>query len=162
MKIRLIASLAIAVVAVAAMALPAAAVADNSDVGAFTGVANVTPLGLPGTSPVTGSWSLVTTLTSAVAGAGTLNASGGLSPVANIGAACGMSHGHSGSGTAGAYNLSNLGWVATAGGTLPVTGHYTVAGGSGPVVAIVQAQGGANCASNSANSFQVAGVFAAL
>lgn len=168
MKIRMIALFAVAAVAMAALAGSASALpAANSGVGVFTGTATVAPgLLLPSaTTPVSGTWTLATTVTG-VPVSGALNAGGGLSPVANIGAACGISNGHSGTGTfAGAYNLTDLGWASSAGGTLPVTGHYQKIGGlatdSGPVVALVQAQGGSQCTTG-ATSFTVVGVSALL
>jgi hypothetical protein len=157
MKIRLIAVLAVAALSVMALAVPAAA---HQGVGVFTGTATVTPLGLPiiDGNGETGTWELHTTVTGTQSGA--LDAKGNLGPALGVlGAACGSSSGSDGAGTFGHDSLSNLGWVATAGGTLPVTGNWNT---TGTVVAVVQAQGGAACASNSADSFTVVGVAALL
>lgn len=155
MKIRLIALLA--VVAMAVMAAPASA---DTGVGAFIGTATVSPgLHLPGVPTVSGSWSLLVDVTG-VPASGTLDASGDLGPIANVlGAACGASEGSNGSGTFGHHSLTDLGWAATAGGTLPVTGNYD----GGVVAAVVQAQGGAACVSDAgAEEFQVVGVAALI
>lgn len=89
-------------------------------------------------------------------------ANGFLAPVAaGIGASCGVSNGNGGTGTitVGSDSLStkNVGWVTSAGGTLPVQGDY--ADDSGQFAGIVQAQGGDQCASGTGSStFRVAGV----
>lgn len=155
MKIRLIALLA--VVAMAVMAAPASA---HTGVGAFIGTATVSPgLGLPGATPVSGSWSLTVAVTGAPE-SGTLSAAGALGPIAGVlGAACGASSGSNGSGSFGHHSLSDVGWAATAGGTLPVTGNYD----GGAVAAVVQAQGGVACTQpGGATSFQVVGAAALI
>ena len=153
MKIRLIALLA--VVALAVMAVPASA---DTGVGAFVGTAKVSPgLHLPGATTVSGTWEIDVAVTG-VPVSGDLVADGDLGPIAGVlGAACGASSGTSGDGTFAHHTLSDLGWAATAGGTLPVTGNYD----GGTVVAVVQAQGGAACVSDAgAEEFQVVGVAA--
>lgn len=168
---KFLAMAAVAALAVAMLALPASAA--ETDVGVFTGTATVAEdagpngLHLPSATPHTGSWSLSTTVDTLLHGSGlTLNASGKLSPVAGVGAACGVSNGHSGTGSlTGGITLSDIGWVTSAGGTLPVTGHYvgSAATDSGPFVAVTQAQGGAACANaGGATSFTVVGAAAFL
>jgi hypothetical protein len=108
-------------------------------------------------------------------GAGALNACGQLGPVLGlVGAACGVSTGHSGFGraAAGAFSvkLTNVGWPTSAGGTLPVVADAQNGTETGKAVALVQAQGGAACLGKSGNAtsksggatgFTVVGVFAA-
>lgn len=157
MKIRLIALLA--VVALSVMAVPASA---DQGVGVFQGTAKVTPLGLPVVhgNLETGTWELDATVIAGSA-TGTLEASGQLGPVAGAaGAACGISNGHSGTGTFGADSLSNLGWASSAGGLLPVTGTWTHGAASGDIVALVYATGGDKCVTNNAETFTVVGVAA--
>lgn len=193
---KFIAVLSFAALAMAALALPAAA-ANDVDAGVLSGQARVGKasvcaeaddqgIGLPVLNGVkTGTWALDTTqpgllgvapgaVVSATQGLGDLNACGALGAVAGIGAACGMSHGHSGSGDVDMDNgehvaLSNVGWAATAGGTLPVAGRATPDGKSDvQLLAVVQAQGGAGCISKDgddasktggATVFQVAGAY---
>jgi hypothetical protein len=159
MKIRLIAVLAVTALSVMALVVPASA---SPGVGVFTGDATTSPLGLPVVHGlnVTGTWSLSTTVTGMESGG--LNADGLLGPVSPtpVGASCGLSQGHSGSGTFNDNTLSNLGWRSSAGGVLPVTGDWSDASGSGDVVALVYASGGAACLTNSATTFKVVGVAA--
>lgn len=113
-----------------------------------------------------------------------INAAGKLAPVMGIGAACGMSQGLAGVGNlttpsnGGNAALTGVGWPASAGGTLPLTGTYTIvtpgagkkgaAGNTGPLVGVVQAQGGAGCVKSpltgdsGASTFNVVGVVAAI
>lgn len=153
MKIRLIALLA--VVALAVMAVPASA---HPSVNVLQGNAEVTPLGLPPSS-VTGTWHLTGTLTGGESG--TVDVKGALGPnAAQIGASCGMSQGTAGNGTASGHSVENVGWITSAGGTIPATGTHS---GGNPLIAIVQAQGGAaNCLSGQANNFVVVGAVALL
>lgn len=166
MKIRLIAAVAFAVLAVSALAAPAFA----ADAGVFTGKATVGDAGtcaapsgnglhFPVVGPArTGYWALNTDTTSVLNGAGSLSACGQLGPVevVNVGAYCGVSRGHSGSGTANGGTLTNVEWKASAGGTLPVTAELN----GQPLVAVVQAQGGAPCAGAGATGFDVVGAYA--
>ena len=156
MKIRLIALLA--VVALSVMAVPASA---DPGVGVLNGNAAIsTGLGIPGVhNGASGTWHLTGTVIGSASGSvdiiGTLGAN-----AAGIGAGCGMSSGANGAGTAVGHNVSNVGWVSSAGGTIPATGDYS-GHGSGTVLALVQAQGGAaNCANGAANNFTVIGAVA--
>jgi hypothetical protein len=96
--------------------------------------------------------------------------------VGGIGAACGMSSGTSAPDpkgspdtfTAGDTHGVTLGWVATAGSILPITGTHT-GGGLGTFVSLVSARAGANavetvqqCLAGTASSFSVSGVAALL
>lgn len=110
----------------------------------------------------------------------TIQASGELAPVADmVGAACGVSQGRNGTGTYTAENgttkkLRNVGWVTSAGGTLPVTADYydaTKKGdkpSTGRLAGAVQAQGGAPCVKSAvtgkagASQFVVVGTFEQL
>jgi len=106
-----------------------------------------------------------------------INAAGKLAPVGGVlGAACGISNGNSGTGKYTAANgtnvdLTNVGWITSAGGTLPITGNYSGAGkkaGLGTLAGVVQAQGGAPCVKSpvtgdaGASQFTVIGVVAQL
>ncbi|MGH2379269.1 MAG: hypothetical protein ACRDGT_12445 [Candidatus Limnocylindria bacterium] len=92
---------------------------------------------------------------------GTLGASNGVGPY------CGMSSGAGGGNSepssvtnslGDVYTLTTIGWPATAGGTLPVSGTWTRPdGATGTLTAIVQAQGGAACATTGATTFRVVG-----
>ena len=89
-------------------------------------------------------------ITALNAGAGTLTACGDLSDVAGIGAACGMSKGSNGfgsadfSGTSNDATLSNLAWEASTASVFVVTGTATP---GGAVKAVVSARGtGTQCA----------------
>lgn len=188
---------AVAALFVGMLGAPASAHPDEA--GVFTGTAAVGKSGScaqDGTGSVsgaglgfpvlaengkTGYWTLNTVITGLVHGTlatGQLRSCGLLAPTAGlIGAACGVSEGHSGKGTVALggtdhISLTNLGWITSAGGTLPVTGNTTDAGTknkNGTVVALTQAQGGAACATKSgsgagktggATEFTVVGVFA--
>jgi len=190
---------AVAALFVSMMSLPALA---DSGIGVLSGTADVgridnggcdedtvdgDGLYLPGVNDADpGYYRLNATTVSAPGATGSINVCGELGAVAvpqvgDVGAACGMSRGHSGSGTASTsipaqtLTLSNVGWPATAGGTLPIEGDYSVAnaklvGGTngGEIVGVVQAQGGANCVAGphntgqGAQSFTVVGVYALL
>lgn len=165
---------AVAALFVSMLAVPASA--HPVDVGVFgPGTADVgkTPcgaggggLGLPNLNGKKNAYyGFNTPVTSAGHGAGNLNICGRLENVLGnvadgLGAWCGMSKAHSGVGTlkdgAGAvhFNLSQVGWKATAGGTLPVMGKYAGHVGNsvtGTLYAIVQAQGGAGCVNKNGN-----------
>lgn len=141
-----------------------------------------------------GVFKLVTRVTAALRGGGLLSICGYLSPVdatavddekpqkkdEGLGAACGMSQGHDGTGKiawdpggpVASSSLTHVGWLATAGGTLPVKGDVQDNPSttdktklkSGLLLAQVQAQGGQDCVlnANGAKSFQVAGAFEVL
>lgn len=192
MKLRLVATLAVAALALAVVALPAAA--DDAGVGTYQGNAKVgATFDNPATTNVvegcgasgvptagvfgrglflpdplvqpTGVWALSTNVTGVPTG-GTLSICGELGPnAAGVGASCGMSEGEGGRGVfASVYNLSNVGWITSAGGTLPVSGDFTNSanGHTGTLVALTQAQGGSDCAlnANGATNFTVVGVTA--
>lgn len=160
--------LAIAAIMVGMLAGPAAAA--TVDAGVLTGTATVGKtgpcgedggLGLPDPLNTKQAYYGLSTLDQGPLGdasvisatqgqIGDLEICGQLGDVLGIGAACGMSRGHGGTGSATVGTLSaalsNVGWPATAGGTLPVTGRATVAGkGDVQLTAVVQAQGGAAC-----------------
>lgn len=163
--------LAAAVAMLAAMAVPASA----TEIGVFQGDAKVGVTG-PCTSPSGNGiflpglgldskayWQLTTVVQGTLNGP--LNACGELGQIKGVNPACGISSGSKGTGTFAGRDLYDLGWTTSAGGTLPVTGHWSDASGnSGSVVALVQAQGGQECApppvggGNGATSFTVAGV----
>jgi hypothetical protein len=193
---KIFAAVALAAIAIAMFAGPAAA--DGADVAVYQGFADVgsafalkadgsstcdatgngvvTGHGLNFPAPigpanVTGTWKLsTTTLQSALHGPGTLTICGYLRPEPNtgIGASCGISQGYGGQGVlisaggvhaGGELGLSDVGWVTSAGGTLPTTGK-TATGGD--LVSVTQAQGGQACldAANGAKQFAVVGVSA--
>jgi hypothetical protein len=137
------------------------------DFGVFEGVGNVSAgssncgsggLQLPSTAPQVGCYSLSTVVTFLLAGAQPLNVSGRLGPVAGVGAACGMSRGHSGSGTAGPYAFSNIGWPFTAGGVLPIQGQWSLFPKTGTLSAVARVEFGASCAtSGGATAFSIVG-----
>lgn len=86
-----------------------------------------------------------------------------------LGPSCGASQGFDGAGdlsvASTSYDLSNVGWITSAGGSLPVTGDISEpsTGDSGILVVYVQAQGGADCFSeNGTTSFAVLGVGGAV
>lgn len=195
--------LAAAVAMLAAMAMPAGA--HPAEVGVFTGTAavgkggscaqdgtgtvNGSGLGLPGVADngKTGFWTLNTTIFGvphSVPPLGSaLRACGKLGPVQalGIGAHCGISRGFAGKGTVNVpglgdhVHLLNLGWITSAGGTLPVTGNTANPGSkvkTGTVIALTQAQGGADCLNKGpggdgakgpgARNFTVVGAFAVV
>lgn len=162
-----------AVAMMALMAGPAAA----SNAGVFVGDADVAQdpsvcgvgggagLGLPiihGTDK-TGTYGLhVTATTVKDLDGAALDVCGKLRAVAGIGAACGMSNGYDGEGTLvegnGTTQIHDVEWVASAGGTLPFTGH-TSDKKVGTLVGVAQAQGAAPCLDKAATNFVVAGAF---
>jgi hypothetical protein len=177
MKIRLIAVLAVAALSLMALAVPASA--HGSDAAVFTGTAELTPaLKIPGMTTVTGTWKFTAPATwerlapvpGVCASVGHLSdcaiaVQGELGPVAGVvGASCGVSNGYNGSGSYGpadgnhSNNVEGVGWVASAGGTIPITSG-TVNGT--PIVGVVQAQGGPGCLGAGATTFNVVGVIAA-
>lgn len=111
---------------------------------------------------------------------------GEITPVAGIGAACGMSHGRNGSGTftryyvgggTEVYDLSDIAWTASAGGLIPVQGTYERNGDStvasmkaddrrvGPLVGVAALQPMESCidaSGSGAENFTVVGVVAFL
>lgn len=112
---------------------------------------------------IDGVWALSTEVVGQPTG-GTLSICGELGQnAAGVGASCGMSEGKDGRGTFAGYTLSDVGWTTSAGGTLPVMGTWNNAsnGHTGTLVALTQAQGGADCATaTGAKSFTVVGVTA--
>lgn len=64
------------------------------------------------------------------------------------------------------FSLTDVGWITSAGGTLPVTGDWEESGHGGLLVALVQAQGGTPCFDTSdaggAENFTVLGVAALI
>lgn len=147
--------------------------ADGSSTCDSTGNGTVQGNGLNFPSPVgpanvNGVWKLsTTTLQSAVHGSGTLTICGFLrpEPTTSIGASCGVSQGYGGQGRivasglahpSGVTRLSNVGWITSAGGTLPTTGDTST---GGQLVSITQAQGGQACLNaDGAKQFAVVGV----
>lgn len=183
---KIFAAVALAAIAIAMFAGPAAA---DAGVGTFSGVAKVgQTFDNPATTNVvegcgasgvptagvfgrglflpdplvqpTGVWALSTAV-SGVPTSGTLAICGELGPnAAGIGASCGMSEGENGRGRFAHYTLTNVRWETSAGGTLPTTGDATDGTTSGKVIALTQAQGGSDCAlnPNGATQFTVVGV----
>jgi hypothetical protein len=161
MKMRLIALLAVTALSATALAVPASA---SPGVGVFGGVLETSYLGLPVVHGLTrtGTWRLISTGGPSTE-SGYLDASGLLGPVSPtpVGASCGFSQGHSGSGTFYTNTVSNLGWRSSAGEVLPVTGDWSDASGSGDVVALVYTYSVYGpCLWNSGWYFQVIGVAA--
>ncbi|MFP5372891.1 MAG: hypothetical protein ACLGI3_19405, partial [Actinomycetes bacterium] len=131
-----------------------------------------------GPSNVRGVWTLKTsTMVGALHGTGALQICGDLQPEPNtqLGAACGISQGYNGRGKivstglvhpADTTYLENVGWITSAGGTLPTNGDIVAAPGGariGTLVGVTQAQGGAACLTfPGAQSFAVVGVSALL
>jgi hypothetical protein len=175
MKIRLIGVLAVAALSVMPLAVPASA--HGADAAVFIGTAELDPgLKIPDTTTVTGTWKFsapatwdVAPVPGACASVGhlsdcTISVAGELGPVAGVvGASCGVSNGYNGSGSYGPNdgnhlnNVQGVGWVTSAGGTIPITSG-TVNGT--PIVGVVQAQGGAGCVGSGATTFNVVGVIA--
>lgn len=101
-----------------------------------------------------------------------LHSDGGLYPNAlGVGPSCGMSQGdevHSEnwpvpgeigtsnftSSNGSSFSSTDFGWITSAGGTIP----FTASSDDGDLVALVQAQGGSDCAGNGAQAFAVIGV----
>lgn len=168
------------------VALPAAA-NHVTEAGTFVGVAEVgntfdanqpctqtgrglpvgDGLGLPVLDDREGVFQLTNTFTGLVAGSGQFHVCGHLTKTLGaIGASCAVSKGYDGIGVA-AYasgdtiELHDIGWDVTLTGTIPVLGEYRDAGGTGQIVALVQANSGADrCLSGTADRFDVVGVFA--
>jgi len=131
-----------------------------------------------GEASVFGVWTLKTsTQVGVLHGTGALQICGLLRPEPNtgLGAACGISQGHSGRGkivSVGAAHpaattyLRNVGWITSAGGTLPTNGDIiTGPGGAriGTLIGVTQAQGGAACLETAgAKSFATVGASALL
>lgn len=92
----------------------------------------------------------------------------GPAPSSPLGAWCGLSGGHSGGSGSnvgvvadalGSHQVWDVGWLASAGSVLPVTGAWD--GGQGQLVAFVQASGSElaqHCATSGAEAFDVNGV----
>lgn len=185
---KFLAMAAIAALAVSMLAGPASAHDDGADVGTFNGEAFVGEnnveckedgtdtisgqgLGLPVVDGVrSGHYQLTTVVNMLGHGLADLKICGDLEPVNSIGAACGMSQSTTGQGQSVLQSngdviaLSNVTWAATVGGTLPTTGDFASADhGSGTLVSIVQAQGGAGCVDAAgAQKFTVVGVTALI
>jgi hypothetical protein len=103
-------------------------------------------------------------------GSCTLSLKGKLGEVVSstgLGAYCGISRGHSGSGGGGlslaGHTFGNVGWISSAGSILPVTGQTNGTTPLNTLVALVQASGSGlatSCATSGATSFGVIGVAA--
>lgn len=149
--------------------------ADNTSTCDSTGNGTVQGNGLNFPAPVgpanvNGTWKLSTTTQQSVLhGAGSLTICGYLrpEPTTGLGASCGVSQGYGGQGRSvnaglvhggGVIQLSNVGWVTSAGGTLPTVGDTST---GGKLISITQAQGGSACLNaDGAKQFAVVGAFA--